>query len=40
MDLAENLERFCFKWMATADNRDPPGQVLMMGSVSWFPLTE
>jgi hypothetical protein len=34
MNLAKNLERSSFKRMATADNRDPFGKVLMMGSVS------
>ena len=33
----QNLERSCFKRMATSDNRDPLGKVLMMGSVSWLP---
>jgi hypothetical protein len=37
MDLAENIERSRFKWMMSANNRDPLKKVLMMGSVSPFP---
>jgi len=35
----KNSERFTFEWMTPANNRDFLGKVLMMGSVSYSPLT-
>ena len=34
---SKNGERFTFKWMVRTNNGDSLGQVLVMGSVSWFP---
>ena len=39
MDGLKNSERFTFEWMTPANNRDFLGKVLMMGSVSYSPLT-
>jgi hypothetical protein len=38
MDCSENLKRFGFEWVVAASNRDPLGEVLMMGSVWCLPL--
>ncbi|HXM50083.1 MAG TPA: hypothetical protein VN956_19740 [Pyrinomonadaceae bacterium] len=35
---SKNGERFTFKWMVRTNNGDSLGQVLVMGSVSRFPL--
>jgi hypothetical protein len=37
MDCSENLKRFGFEWVVAASNRDPLGEVLMMGSVWCLP---
>ena len=37
VSIRRTFERPTFKWMASADNCDSLGKVLMMGSVSWLP---
>jgi hypothetical protein len=38
-DLAQDLQRLSFEWVVRTRNGHPFGKVLMMGSVSWCPLT-
>jgi len=38
-DLAQDLQRLSFEWVVRTRDGHAFGEVLMMGSVSWFPLT-